>query len=227
MTGAFLFGVFPYLAALLAVAGLVFRFRRLGDTITARSSQLSESRWLYWGSVPWHWAILPILVAHLLATVAPGAWARLLGAPVRLYVLEVTGLALGALTVLSISVLLVRRIALLRHSRPLDLVVILSLALQAATGVWIAWAYRWGSGWYLFTAQPWLASLARLAPRIEPMLVLPLSAQIHALNAFVLLALLPFTRLVHALVVPVHYLWRRPQIVVFRRAPRGVEEVAR
>jgi nitrate reductase gamma subunit len=225
MTGAFLFGVLPYLAVVLAVAGTVFRFRRLGDTVTARSSQLLEGRWLFWGSVPWHHAILPILAAHLLATVAPGAWARLLGAPVRLYVLEVTGLGLGALTVLGIAVLLVRRLAVLRQARPLDVVVLASLALQAATGVWIAFSYRWGSGWYLFTARPWLASLASLDPRIAPMVVLPIAVQVHALNAFVLLALTPFTRLVHAVVFPVHYLWRRPQRVVWRRAPGRGEEV--
>lgn len=226
MTAAFLFGVFPYLAFVVGVAGVVWRVVRRGETVTARSSQLLEGRLLYWGSVPWHQAILPVLLAHLLATVLPGAWGRLLGAPLRLYVLEVTGLALGALALAGIAVLAVRRARLLRGTRPLDALALLSLVVQAATGVFVAYAYRWGSGWYLHTAAPWLASLARLDPQIGPMAALPLAVKVHALNAFVLLALAPFTRLVHAATWPVPYLWRRPQIVVWRRAPRGEEEVS-
>jgi nitrate reductase gamma subunit len=148
-----------------------------------------------------------------------------LGSPIRLYVLEVTGLALGVLAVIGIAVLVVRRARMLRGARVLDLVALLSLALQAATGVWVAYTYRWGSGWYLHTAAPWLASLARLDAQVAPMAVLPLSVQVHAVNAFVLLALTPFTRLVHAVTLPVQFLWRTPQLVVFRRAPRGGEEV--
>jgi nitrate reductase gamma subunit len=227
MNGTVLFAVFPYLAVAVGVVGIVWRIRKAGQTVTARSSQLLESRSLFWGSVPWHHAILPILLAHLLATVAPGPWGRLLGSPVRLYVLEVTGLALGAFAVVGIAVLAVRRTRFLREGRPLDWLVILSLLVQAVTGVYIAYAYRWGSGWYLHTAVPWLASLATFDPQIAPMTVLPLAARIHALNAFLLLALTPFTRLVHAVTLPVQYLWRRPQLVVWRRDPRGSEEVAR
>jgi len=65
----FLFGVVPYLAVALAVGGTVYRYRALRSTVTARSSQLLEGRMLFWGSVPWHHAILVILVAHLVAAV--------------------------------------------------------------------------------------------------------------------------------------------------------------
>ena len=61
MLDAFLFGVFPYLALALAVGGTLYRRRALRDTLGARSTQLLESRLLYWGSLPWHPAILVIL----------------------------------------------------------------------------------------------------------------------------------------------------------------------
>ena len=50
---------------------------------------------MFWGSVPFHWGILVILGAHFVALVLPGSlevWNR---APIRLYLLEITGLALA------------------------------------------------------------------------------------------------------------------------------------
>jgi len=37
--------------------------------------------------------------------------------------------------------------------------------------------------------------------------------KLHVFNAFVVIGLFPFTRLVHILVVPNPYLWRKPQVV--------------
>lgn len=219
MSDVIVFAVVPYVATLFAIGGVVYRFAFLRHTVTTRSSQLLESRMLYWGSVPWHVGILPILAAHLLAAVFPGAWARLLGSPSRLYVLEVTGLALGALTLVGIAVLLVRRASLLRHSRPLDLLATLALLVQVVTGLWIAITLRWGSGWYVHTAAPWLLSLVKLDPRFDAMAVLPLVVKVHAVNAFVLVALVPVTRLVHAVAFPFTYAARPPQLVLWRRAP--------
>jgi nitrate reductase gamma subunit len=227
MNDLFLFGVLPYLAVALAAGGAIYRLRALGFTVTARSSQLLEGRLLYWGSVPWHHAILAILAAHLAATVFPGAVGRLLGSPARLYTLEITGLALGGLAVIGIALLLVRRAALVGDTGAMDFVVLALLAVQAGTGLFIAYALRWGSVWYLHTAAPWLASLARLSPQVERMAVLPVVVKVHAVNAFILLGLLPLSRLVHVVTIPVAYLWRAPQLVVWRRAPAPREEVAR
>ena len=219
MSDVFLFAAFPYLAFALAVGGVFYRYRMMGQTVTARSSQLLEGRLLFWGSVPWHHAILAILLAHLLATLFPESWAVVLGSPVRLYVLEVTGMALGGLAVLGILLLLVRRAGLAHATTAMDWVVLLALALQAATGLYIAFSLRWGSDWYLQTASPWLASLARLSPQIDRMAVLPPVVKLHAVNAFVLLALMPLSRLVHATTIPLSYLWRPPQLVIWRRSP--------
>jgi nitrate reductase gamma subunit len=225
VTDLFLFGVFPYLAVGLGVGGTVYRWRTARTTVVARSSQLLESRLLYWGSVPWHPAILAVLTAHLAAALFPRAWGRLLGEPSRLYALEITGLGLGALAVLGIAVLLVRRAAFARGSSAADLAVLALLLVQAGTGLFVAFALRWGSVWYLHTAAPWLASLARLSPEVQRMAVLPWVVKVHALVAFLLIALVPFTRLVHATRIPLSYLWRPPQRVVWRRPPRSQEEV--
>jgi nitrate reductase gamma subunit len=120
-------------------------------------------------------------------------------------------------------VLIVRRFALSATTSAMDWVVLAALAFQAFTGVYIAFALRWGGAWYVQTASPWLVSLARLSPQIDRMVVLPGVVKLHAINAFVLVALLPLSRLVHLTVLPLAYLWRSPQLVLWRRAAK--EEV--
>lgn len=219
MSDLVLFAVFPYLSALFALGGVAYRLRVLPHTVTSRSSQLLESRALYWGSVPWHLGILPILAAHLLAALFPDAWGRLLGAPGRRYALEVSGLGLGALAAVGLAVLLARRATLLRHARWLDVVAVVALAVQVSTGVAIALVLRWGSDWYPHVVAPWLLSLATLSPRVDAMASLPLLVKVHAVNALVLVALVPVTRLVHAVTFPLSYVGRAPQRVLWRRAP--------
>ena len=45
-------------------------------TVTTSSTQMLESRLQHWGSVSWHYAILLILLAHLVAIFLPGADGR-------------------------------------------------------------------------------------------------------------------------------------------------------
>ena len=77
--------------------------------------------------------------------------------------------------------------------------------------------YRWGGLWYLHTATPWLLSLFTFSPQIDMVVNLPIIIQLHFLNAFVLVALFPFSRLVHMLPYPITYLWRPYQVVVWNR----------
>lgn len=228
MTDLFLFGVFPYVAVAVFVVGIGWRFRAAKAGIGTRSSQSLEDRLLFWASVPWHYAILLILAAHLAAVVFPGTWGALLGAPTRLAVLEVTGIALGLWALASCALMLFRRAtnARLRAvTTKLDWIVIALLLAQVATGVQIALTLRWGSVWYLHTTVPWLHSLATLSPQIEHAVLLPTLVKVHALSAFVLVALVPFSRLVHAVTVPVHYLWRPYQRTIWNRDRSGVRPV--
>ncbi len=91
------------------------------------------------------------------------------------------------------------------------------LLLQVATGVYIAVTLRWGSLWYLHTATPWLWSLVQLDPQVAYMAVMPAIVKVHAVNAFLLLVLLPFSRLIHIISVPLAYLGRSAQVVVWYR----------
>jgi len=213
----FLFGVLPYLAVAVLVVGTFRRFRAMRYTVTSSSSQMLESRLQYWGSVSWHYAILLVLGAHLLAIFLPGLMERLLSAPGRLVAIEVTGLALGLTALWGLVVLGIRRLSLRGETTWLDWTVMALLLVQVCTGVHTAVANRWGYAWFTHAATPWLASLVRLSPRVDLMANLPWPFQVHALNAFVLLALVPYTRLAHIFVAPVEYLWRHPLVFIWRR----------
>lgn len=223
MTDMILFGVFPYVAVALMIGVGIYRYCVDRYSWSSQSSQFLESRVLFWGSIPWHYAILTILLAHFLAFLVPSAWGVVLGNPLRLYLLEVTGLALGISTLIAIVLLIFRRINNARVSAVttvIDWLVFVTLLLQVATGVYIAFTLRWGSVWYLHTATPWLWSLLKLDPQVHYLAAMPMVVKLHAFNAFLIMALFPFSRLVHVVSVPLTYLSRPYQVVVWYRARR-------
>jgi len=215
-----LFAVFPYCALILAVVVAIYRYVFDRYSYSSFSSQFLESRTLFWGSSYWHYAILLILLAHLLAGLFPGVARAILSEPVRLYVLEITGLALAFLALFGLLVLLIRRFLSLRilvTTSVMDWLLLIALLLQVGAGVHISLAYRWGSLWYLDTAVPWLWSLFSFKPDIQHIVPLPWLVKFHFLNAFIVIALFPFTRLVHIFTVPIPYLWRPYQLVIWHK----------
>lgn len=220
MMDLILFAVFPYVAVALALAVGLYRYLIDRYSYSSQSSQFLESRVLFWGSVPWHYAILLILLAHLLAFLFPTGWGELLGKPARLYMLEVSGIALGLVTLVALFLLIVRRAGNPRVNAVttvIDWVLLVALLLQVATGVYIAYTLRWGGLWYVHSISPWLWSLVKMNPDIQYLAAMPTVVKLHAFNAFFLVAIFPFSRLVHVVSVPLAYLGRPYQVVVWYR----------
>jgi nitrate reductase gamma subunit len=219
-----LFVAFPYVAVVLVILVGIWRYTSDRFSYSSLSSQFLENRALFWGSTAWHYGIILVLLAHLAALLFPGAWATLIAVPLRLYVLEVTGLALALLALTGLVTLIVRRLRtprVLAVTSVADWLLLAILLVQVALGFWVALVYRWGSDWYLHTAVPWLYSLATLNPQTQFVTVLPWTVKLHMLGGFLLVAILPFTRLVHLLVFPITYLWRPYQVVIWNRRVRA------
>ncbi|GAM09939.1 nitrate reductase gamma chain [Geobacter sp. OR-1] len=216
MADMLLYVVFPYVATALAIVGGFYRYFNDRFSLSSLSAQLLEHRLLFWGVVPWHYGIIPILLAHLLAIIFPGWWGFLLGGPDRLTALEVVGMALGMLTLVGIVILILRRLVdtkIRAVTSGMDWLLLALLFLQVALGVHVAMTYRWGSLWYLHTAVPWLRSLAILHPDPSPVVHLPVAVKLHMVNAVIIILLFPFTRLVHIFTFPARYLLRSWQLV--------------
>ena len=213
-----LYIIFPYAAVTLAVVVTIQRFLRRGFTYSSLSSQFLEGDELFYGSVPWHIGILIVLTGHVIGFAIPRQVLWWNGVPARLYVLETTALVFGLLAFVGIVSLIVRRLTSARIravTSPMDVVVLVVLLAQVALGVYTALFYRWGSSWYATSAVPYLRSLFLLQPDLKMIAPLPMVVRAHIVNAFVFLAILPFSRLVHMLVVPIPYLWRPYQLVIW------------
>ena len=218
-----LYGVLPYVAFTLAVVVGIYRYSRDRFSFSSFSSQLLENRWLFWGSVPWHYGIVILLIGHLIGLVIPDAVAAWNGEPVRLYILEVTAFGLALFALLGIVVLFARRWFSLRLrivTSRMDMLLVMLLLVQVSTGIATALGQRWGSWWYLSNAVPYLVSLATLQPQIQYATTLPFPTQIHVVDAFLLVAIFPFSRLVHIFTPPITYLWRGYQTVIWQRRQR-------
>jgi nitrate reductase gamma subunit len=217
--------ILPYVAVTVFVVGTVYRYRQKGFTVTSLSSQFLEGRSLFWGSLLFHVGILGLLVGHLVAFLVPGGLLAWNSQPVRLLVLEVTGAVFGVATLVGLLLLIVRRLGTARIravTTPMDVAIEGLLLAQVVLGLWVAVAHRWGSSWFASTLSPYLWSLARFSPETEAVFALPWVVKLHVIGGFLILLLFPFTRLVHFLVAPLHYVARPYQLVIWNWNPRTI-----
>ncbi len=230
-----LFIVLPYIAVTLFVVVSIYRYITDKFSYSSLSSQLLESDELFYGVVPWHIGIIGALTGHLIGFLFPKEVLWFNGVPVRLYILETTGLVFGLLALIGIVALMWRRIRVPRIrsvTSTVDTIVLVLLFAQVVLGVYTALFYRWGSSWYAASAVPYLRSLFMFQPDIEMIKPLPHIIKTHIINAFLIIAIFPFSRLVHMVSLPVEYLWRPHQVVIWNwnrkkirgQYPRSVSE---
>lgn len=215
-----LFSVLPYVALVVFLVVTIQRYRQRSFTYSSLSSQFLENQQHFWGSVPFHYGILAVLAGHVLAALMPRSVLWWNAQPLRLYVLEITGLAFAALAFVGLVNIVVRR-AIDPKARIVttfsDWLLNALLFVQIATGILVAVRHGWGSAWFATSIAPWLWSLARMNPELEWISPLPWLVKAHIVNAWLLIGFFPFTRLVHVLVVPNPYLWRKTQVVLWNR----------
>ncbi len=217
-----LFVVLPYAAILLCVVVTAERYRRHRFSWTSQSTQFLENRVHFWALVPFHLGILVVALGHVVPFLVPRGVLAWNAVPMRWYVLETVTLAAGLLALTGFGVATLRRLtvsAVRDLTSAVDWILYALLLGQLALGVLLAVRYPWGSSWFAAAAVPYLWSLLRLQPDVSLLTAMPLLVRAHVVGAWLLLALFPFTRLVHLLVVPNPYLWRRPQVVRWSSRP--------
>ncbi len=210
------FAVLPYVAIVLFLLVSIYRYVAQPFTYSSLTSQFLENRKHFWGLVPLHYGIIVILIGHLIGILIPRHVLLWNSIPARLYVLEASALAFGVLALIGIVQVLIRRTSDSKTfivTSAADWIVYFMLLAQILTGVFIAVGYGWGSSWFATLATPYIWSLFTLSPDISAMAPLPWLVKLHIIIAFSLIAFAPFTRLVHILVAPIPYLWRKPQVV--------------
>ena len=219
------FTVLPYVALFIFFFATIARYRNRPYSYSSLSSQFLENKQHFWSSVPFHYGLIGVLVIHLAGLFIPSTLLWWNSVPARLIFLEVTGLALGLMALFGLINATLRR---MKHSRiravtnVSDWILAVILLLQIVLGVLIAVFEGWGTSWFASNAAPWLWSLLTFQPDASYVAALPVLVKLHIINAFVMIGFFPFTRLVHVLVVPNPYLWRKTQVVIWNRNRRKV-----
>ena len=188
----FLWEILPYLCLVIFVIGHFWRYRYDKFGWTTRSSQLHEDRLLRLGSPMYH--IVAVVGGLLAGVMALG------GLMILVYRRRTVGPVFSATTVM-------------------DKIMYAFLGATILLGMWntvLGSLPLFGAGGHAYDYREgvsiWYRSFLSFTPQPELMAEAPLGFQLHALFAFGLFALWPFTRLVHVFSAPLGYL-TRPYIV--------------
>ena len=213
----------PYIAFTSFVLGHFWRYRTDQFGWTTRSSQIHESRLLHIGSPLFHFGLLGVFGGHVVGLLIPESWTSAVGISEPAYhLIAVTmGSLAGFAVVAGLTILLYRRLtvaAVRRVTTNSDKLMYLLVVGALLTGMLNTLTNVSATYNYRQTISPWFRSLFSLHPAPGLMANTPWTFQLHALIALTLLAIWPYTRLVHMFSAPVGYLVR-PYVVYRSRDP--------
>ncbi len=212
---------YPYVALTLFVLGVLWRYSSDPYGWTSKSSEILEKRWLAWGNQLFHYGFVAVVAGHVAGLLIPPSVDASLGLGPDTYhtVAYLGGGAAGVVAVTGLLILTARRLAIKRvrvTSTPSDFLTLALLLLVMGIGLFNTLGYTALVGPYDYrdTLGAWVRGLLTLSPNASLMASAPWNFRLHAAIGLTFFALFPFTRLVHILSLPFHYLARR--FIVFR-----------
>lgn len=216
----------PYAAIAVFVVGHVWRYTRDQLTWTTRSTQLLERRLLRPGVLLFHLGMLAVLGGHVLGILVPASATEAVGISEDLYhaVSVTAGTIAGTMMLAGFAILLYRRERVPRvraTTTRIDRITYLLLGAMIVLGmVATVGENLLGGGYdYRSTVAPWFRGVLTLSPDPDLVTQAPVVYQVHAALAWLLFALWPFSRLVHAWSVPIAYIGRSP--ILYRARTRA------
>jgi nitrate reductase gamma subunit len=226
----FLWVGLPYLALGVFVVGHIWRWRYDQFGWTSRSTQLQERRLLKWGSPIFHYGTFAAIAGHVIGILIPESATRAIGIPENAYrwFSAAAGTLAAVLVIGGIVFLAGRRLLVPRvraTTSTVDWVALSLLLVIVVTGIAPTIGVNLlGHGYdYRTTVAPWFRGLFTGRPDVTTITGAPVIYQVHAIAAWVIWGVWPFSRLVHAWSYPVWYLWRPYVVYRSRRAGRPVE----
>ena len=235
MTGAstaelFWWVALPYLALAIFVVGHIWRWRYDQLGWTSRSTQLQERRLLKWGGPIFHYGTFAAIAGHVIGILIPESWTTAIGIPETAYrwFSAAAGTLAAVLVIGGVIVLAGRRLLVPRVRATTDAVdyaALILLLIVILTGIVPTIGVNLlGNGHdYRTTVAPWFRGLLRGQPDVAAITHAPVVYQVHATAAWLILAVWPFSRLVHAWSYPLWYLWRPYIVYRGRRAAPPTE----
>lgn len=220
--------VFPYVCLAVFIGGHIWRYQYDKFGWTTRSSQLYERKLLRIASPLFHFGMLGVAAGHFLGLVIPQTWTDSIGMSHTAYhaIAMAGGIPAGVASLVGLVLLIYRRRTVgpvFRATTVNDKVMYAMLALVMVLGIWNTIAggvFNLGGEYnYREGVSIYFREIFYLQPDATLMEIAPFGFQAHALAAFLLFAIWPFTRLVHVFSAPIGYL-TRPYIVYRSRDGR-------
>lgn len=220
----FVWLVLPYVSLTVFVVGHWWRYKRDQFGWTSRSSQLLESRMLAWGSTMFHYGALAVIGGHVVGILVPASVTGRFRISESNYhhLSGYAGGAAGIVCLAGFGILTFRRSKVHRvriTTTVADVIVFVLLGLLIGLGEGLTLGYNVvGHGYdYRQSVGPWFRTLF-YDPHPSLIADAPIAYQVHASLPWLLYAVWPFSRLVHAWSYPLQYLGR-PYILYRRRHP--------
>lgn len=206
----FLFGVYPYICLVLFTLGLIVRYIATPGEWNARSSNLFAKKSLATGSYIFHYCIILAFFGHIIGLLIPASALAAVGFSQNIHTVVASFfgkiLALGVFV--GAGILLWRRCAVREVWNTtyfMDIVVLVFILLQSITGG----LQDFIGGFNVFdTVAPWVRGVLAGDPRPELMATVPWYLKCHAMCGFTIIAMIPFSRLVHFFSVPLTWFGR-------------------
>ena len=221
----FLFGVYPYIALTIAIIGTWVRFDLSQYSWKTGSTQMLRSKNMRLASNLFHVGIIVVLLGHLFGMLTPHfLYDRFISAGHKQILAVVVGGIAGVFCWFGLVMLMWRRFTDERISHTStfsDKLVLVLLFIQLNLGLLsIFTSVKHLDGYTMMNLAGWAQDITILRPwqaaaRIEQT---DLIYQLHMALGITLIAIFPFTRLIHIISAPIWYFGRRYQIVREKRS---------
>ena len=220
-----MFQIYPYIALSVLLIGSWARFDRSMYTWRTGSSQLLSDRGMRVGSNLFHIGVLAILGGHVIGLLTPhSVYSHVISAPHKQLLAMAVGGIFGAVCLVGLCILLVRRLTNPRvraTGTATDTLVLILLLIQLMLGMYsIVTSAHHMDGSVMLALSEWAQRIATFRWGAAAFITdVPWVYKAHVMLGLTLLLIAPFTRLVHVWSIPVSYLWRPYQVVRRRQAP--------
>lgn len=218
-----LFGVYPYVAVAVFIVGSVFRYNTDQYGWSAHSSQFLDSHRFGWMSNVFHVSILLLVCTHILGLLTPAWLYEYFISPATKQLLAIyVGGSIGLICFVAITQLVVRRLFNPRirlTSKPMDIAILLLLYFELILGIAsVPFSFQHRDGTNLAALATWAQHIVTLQPDAVSFIIdRSIIFKVHIFLGMTIFLLLPFSRLVHFLSLPLGYLFQSYTQIVRRR----------
>ena len=218
-----LFNYLPHIVIVLLIFGIATRFVKSSKTIQATSVQLLSKSKLYdTALLLFHYGIVFVLLGHIFGLFTPRWLYELVMTPETKRLLAISmGSFFGICALIGIVILSYRRFMNERvheNSSVHDIFISLLVSVQIFLGVWSTAITAVSPPEQYFLLDVWAKGVVTLSPdAASVMSQMSLIHKLHILTGLFIFVLFPYSKLMHFLVAPVQYLWRRAAQLVWIR----------